>query len=215
MKTSESIKTISPALLAAQRAIESASKASTNPFFKSKYADLPTVIASVKPALNDNNIVFLQVVGHNSEGATLTTRLLHESGEWIEDTAPIVCKDAADPQKVGSGLTYMRRYALSAMVGLPAEDDDGNAAAKPKKAKAPQDKPQDDSPAVTVTQVSELVDKWKEFSPLVDDVTPAETAKRLFVEWAQDITLVKKDLSDRRAWTAEMLEACNKTLEKA
>jgi len=132
MNTSESITAIAPALLAAQKAIDAVVNDGVNPFYNnSTYARLAAVIGGVKPALNDNGIMFLQAIGHDGNGATITTRLLHESGEWIEDTAPVVCKKFYDPQALGSGLTYMKRYALVALVGLPTVDeidDDGAAA---------------------------------------------------------------------------------------
>lgn len=130
MKTSESITKISPALVNAQKDFLSAKKTSDNPFFKSKYADLQSVISTVKGSLNDNGIAFLQSPTE-SEGDVLklTTRLLHESGEWIEDTAvcPLVKRD---PQAFGSALSYLRRYSLSAMCGIYQADDDGNDGSK-------------------------------------------------------------------------------------
>jgi len=130
MKTSESITKISPALVNAQKDFLSAKKSSDNPFFKSKYADLQSVISAVKESLNENGIAFIQSPTE-SEGDVLklTTRLLHESGEWIEDTAvcPLVKRD---PQAFGSALSYLRRYSLSAMCGIYQADDDGNEATK-------------------------------------------------------------------------------------
>ena len=136
MKTSESITKLAQALIKAQSEITFAVKDSENPFFKSKYADLPSVIDAVKPALNSNGIVFIQSPSPASEGlVALTTRLIHESGEWIEDTAvaPMVKND---PQAYGSAITYLRRYSLAAITGLYQDDDDANHAthsAKPVK----------------------------------------------------------------------------------
>ena len=130
MKTSESITKIASALVSAQKDFLSAKKTSDNPFFKSKYADLQSVISAVKESLNENGIAFIQSPTE-SEGDVLklTTRLLHESGEWIEDTAvcPLVKRD---PQAFGSALSYLRRYSLSAMCGIYQADDDGNEATK-------------------------------------------------------------------------------------
>jgi hypothetical protein len=128
MKTSESIKQIAGALLEAQKAITFAVKDAKNPFFKTMYADLPTVIDAVKPALNDAGISFVQSASPSESGTlALTTRLLHVSGEWIEDTAitPLVKND---PQSYGSAITYLRRYSLAAMTGLYQDDDDGHSA---------------------------------------------------------------------------------------
>ena len=135
MKTSESLSKISAALLEAQRAITFASKDASNPAFKnSKYADLPSVIDAIKPALNESGIAFLQTFSPSDAGfIAVTTRLMHESGEWIEDTATIPLPKC-DPQGYGSAATYGRRYSLAAITGLYQDDDDGNAASGPKTA---------------------------------------------------------------------------------
>lgn len=126
MKTSESIKAIAPALLAAQQAIEAATKDAVNPHFKHKYADLQAVIGAVKEPLNDNGIVFLQALGYDPVAtmALVETTLLHQTGEFISTTTPIYCAKPNDPQAFGSGVTYSKRYALQALLGLPTEDDD-------------------------------------------------------------------------------------------
>lgn len=130
MKTSETLTKISPALLKAQKEITFAAKDTNNPFFKSKYADLPCVIDAIKKPLNDNGIVFVQSASPSDPGyLSMTTRLIHESGEWIEDTATIPLPKS-DPQGYGSASTYGRRYGLAAITGLYQDDDDGNAATK-------------------------------------------------------------------------------------
>ena len=129
MKTSESIKEIAGALLKAQKAIKAAIKDANNPHFKSKYADLSSVIDAVKAPLNDNSIIFTQGVGSNDNGVTVETMLLHVSGEWISETLTVPVQKN-DAQGVGSAITYGRRYGLQALCGVPAEDDDGNAATK-------------------------------------------------------------------------------------
>lgn len=140
MKTSESIIEISKALLKVQRSITFAHTDSDNPFFKSKYADLPTVIDAVKPQLNDNEIVYIQTPSPSEAGTlALTTRLLHVSGEWIEDMA-VVPLPKADPQGYGSAMTYARRYSLAAITGLYQDDDDGNAASLSKSVAMPKAK---------------------------------------------------------------------------
>lgn len=135
MKTSETIAKLATALLEAQKAITFAAKDAANLFFKSKYADLPTVIDAIKPALNAAGVVFIQTASPSEPGTlSLTTRLIHTSGEWIEDTAtaPLVKND---PQGYGSAITYLRRYSLAAITGLyqddDDDDDDGNAASAP------------------------------------------------------------------------------------
>lgn len=125
MKTSESIKAISTALVKAQKEIKAVTKDAANPFFKSKYADLPAVIEAIKKPLNDNGIVFLQPV----DGEVVRTRLIHESGEWIEDDGvKIICAKPNDPQAQGSAITYARRYGLMSFLSIPTEDDDAESA---------------------------------------------------------------------------------------
>lgn len=128
MKTSETLTKIAPALLAAQKAVGNAKKQATNPHFKSKYANLEAVIEAVKDALNDNGIAIIQTVGEVGAGTICVgTRLMHESGEYIEDmaSAPLSKQDA---QGVGSAVTYLRRYSLAAICSITQEDDDGESA---------------------------------------------------------------------------------------
>ena len=129
MKTSESIKHIAEALVSAQKEIKFATKDSTNPHFKSKYANINSVIEAVKAPLNNNNIAILQSLSPSDDNKLhLTTRLLHSSGEWIEDTA--VCPiQKQDPQGLGSAISYIRRYSISSLCALYADDDDGQSAA--------------------------------------------------------------------------------------
>jgi hypothetical protein len=129
MKTSESIKQIAEALVSAQKEIRFAAKDSTNPHFKSKYANINSVIEAVKKPLNDNGIAILQSLSPSDDNKLhLTTRLLHSSGEWIEDTA--VCPiQKQDPQGLGSAISYIRRYSISSLCALYADDDDGQSAA--------------------------------------------------------------------------------------
>lgn len=127
MKTSDSIQKIGAALVGAQEEIRFAIKDSTNPHFKSRYADLGSVIDAIKKSLNDNGIAFIQMPTESETGTlALSTRLIHNSGEWIEDTA--VCPlQKNDPQGYGSALTYLRRYSLASVTGLYQDDDDGES----------------------------------------------------------------------------------------
>jgi hypothetical protein len=129
MKQSESIATLAAAFVKAQAAMEGAKKEATNPFFKSKYADLGEVWRVVKEAFAPHGLSVIQLpeTCPTTGTVTLTTTLLHESGEWLSGTMPVrVAKD--DPQGVGSGITYARRYALAALCGVVADaDDDGEA----------------------------------------------------------------------------------------
>lgn len=129
---SPSISLLAGALVKAQQALKPAIKDSANPFFKSKYADLGSVWDACRDALQSNGLSVVQFPGFTEAGAALlTTILLHESGEWISGTAGAPL-NKADAQSMGSAITYLRRYALAAVVGVVTEDDDGNAASQPK-----------------------------------------------------------------------------------
>ena len=131
MKTSESISKLANSLLSAQKAITFAAKDAVNPHFKNKYANLESVIDAIKSPLNDNGILFTQAFSPSEHGyLALTTRLIHCSGEFIEDTLTLPLQKN-DAQGYGSAATYARRYALSAITGLYQADDDGEEAAKP------------------------------------------------------------------------------------
>ena len=131
MNKSESIKTIAPALLKAQEEMGDAKKGATNPFFKSKYADLNSVREAVIPALNSNGISILQPTTTIEGRPFVETILLHESGEWISSLTEIICNKQNDAQSHGSGLSYARRYAISSIMNIGASDDDGQDAVKP------------------------------------------------------------------------------------
>lgn len=118
---------IAKALVGFQADMENVTKDATNPFFKSKYATLEAILTAAKPHLKKHGLAIVQLP--NADG--LTTIILHESGEQLQATAWLVTKDQT-PQGQGSAITYMRRYALSAALGIATEDDDdGNEASKP------------------------------------------------------------------------------------
>ena len=126
---------LAAALCKVQGALVGAIKDSNNPFFKSKYADLASVWESCRAQLAANNLCVIQTTAEAADGAVLITTLAHSSGEWIRSVLPIKVKDNS-PQAQGSGLTYARRYALAAIVGVSQIDDDAEAAqgrAAPKK----------------------------------------------------------------------------------
>lgn len=127
---SESIKELATALAKAQGAIKGALKDSSNPFFKSKYADLASVVEAIREQLSTNGLSYVQVSHDKEESATIETLILHSSGEWLSCGPVSVPVTKADAQGFGSAMTYARRYSLSAAFGVAPEDDDGNAAAK-------------------------------------------------------------------------------------
>jgi len=141
MKTSESIVKIAQALNKAQAELGSVVKGSDNPYYNSKYADINDVIKTIKETLNKHEITFIQpLMVREVAGQKVTvveTVLLHNSGEFISSETEVVVKDNGDAQKYGAAITYSRRFGLQSIVGLPAEDDDGNTATGKEVKKAP------------------------------------------------------------------------------
>lgn len=140
MNQSPEINELATALAAFQGEVEAVAKGEFNPFFKSKYAGLPEVVKTASPILAKHGLSVMQMLGFDGEFDLLSTRVLHTSGQYIQDTARMhLAKD--DSQGHGSAVTYMRRYAYMAALGLVADvDDDGNAASKQAPTSAPQTK---------------------------------------------------------------------------
>lgn len=127
MKQSESISKLAAALCKAQSSMGGAIKDSANPFFKSKYADLGAVVKAVKEPFAENGLAYVQFPIASDNRIGISTRLMHTSGEWLEQDFSIPYSQI-DPQKAGSVLTYFRRYSLAAVAGVPQVDDDAEAA---------------------------------------------------------------------------------------
>lgn len=189
-----------------QAELKPAIKGNTNPYFKSRYADLQACWDCCREALVKNGLSVVQGSREsNGEIVTVDTRLMHASGQWIESS--LTMKPAkADPQGVGSAVTYARRYALSAILGIVAdEDDDGNAAThnEPKKALSVAEK------VTGAAKVEPLISKESEsFLTLAD---PA-LVDRVLVKFghvaigdltetqaAKGITFIKAEMAKREA----------------
>jgi hypothetical protein len=121
---------LSGSLVRALSEIEGAAKDKVNPHFKSKYADIASVIDAIKPVLAKHDLGFTQHSQPSEAGVIVETVLHHAGGETLSMGSLYVPANKNDPQGFGSALTYARRYALMTAFGVPAEDDDGNAAAK-------------------------------------------------------------------------------------
>jgi hypothetical protein len=167
VKHSEQINELATALAKAQAKIEGATKDKTNPHFRSSYADLASVWDACRSALTSNGLSVSQTAGASEDGRVrVTTILMHSSGQWLcDDLVMKPVKD--DPQGVGSCITYARRYALAAIVGVAPEDDDGNAASLPQKttisvAPAGYGDWRDDLAAVAEQGTDALQKAWKE-----------------------------------------------------
>lgn len=138
------------AFVKAQRDFSPALKTNTNPHFKSKYADLSACVEAVIDALHKNGIAMIQKQHPHEGGVSVETVFIHESGESMSAGVLTVPASKQDPQGYGSALTYARRYSLMAACGIAPEDDDGNAASKPRTA-----------PAQAVDHVREIQDGIK------------------------------------------------------
>ena len=141
MYQSEQINELVGALSKAQGEMNNAKKDSSNPFYNSKYADLGSVWEACREALSKNGLAIIQTTNNLENELYLVTTLAHSSGQWMKSYLPIKYNDSGveinkygketkiNPlHKMGSSLTYLRRYALSAIVGVaPDDDDDGNS----------------------------------------------------------------------------------------
>jgi hypothetical protein len=139
---SDKVDKLAPALLEAQKAIRGAKKDAENPFLKNKYADLASVFEAVKKPLNEQGIIIIQGMGAVDGKTTMTTVLMHTSGQFIAAEGflpPIDPKGINAAQAMGSAISYMKRYQLQAIAGCvgDGEDDDGQAAGSSEPPPAP------------------------------------------------------------------------------
>lgn len=115
-------------LLEFQQKVEAIKKDSQNPFFKSNYFDINSLLEEIKPLLNELGLVILQPLSHLGERTSLKTLIIDgETGETILESETLLPENV-DPQKMGSSITYFRRYSLQSLLLLQAEDDDANNA---------------------------------------------------------------------------------------
>lgn len=126
MEKSESIKSLAAAMSKAQGEIENAGKNSTNPHFKSKYADLAEVLNTIRPVFAANGLAIMQFPSYDNDIASVETIITHSSGEWLSNIASAKV-GRPDAQGIGSATTYLRRYSAAAAAGIAQEDDDANA----------------------------------------------------------------------------------------
>ena len=193
MIQSESIGKLAEALSKAQAVMEGASKDSSNPFFKSKYADLSAVWDACRKPLTDNGLSVVQTsvfIPEHPDMVCIETTLMHSSGEW--KAGRLAVKPVkSDPQSVGSCITYLRRYSLQSMAGIAPEDDDGNAASgkvEEKKKAAPVEPPKV-SPPPPVSTVAEK-------PPTVKLATPEQVQKIQIIMKERGFTTRQSILED-------------------
>jgi hypothetical protein len=123
------MKDLFAALVQCQGELGAALKDATNPHFKSKYADLASVVGAIKPVASKHGLGYVQCFHPSEGGVTVETIIVHTSGEHFSTGPLFVPATKQDAQGYGSAITYARRYSLQTAFGVPADDDDGNAAA--------------------------------------------------------------------------------------
>lgn len=153
---SEQTNEISAALAKAQGSMKPVPFDRTNPHFKNKYASLSAFVEAIRKALADNGIAYTQTTQTRDGAFVLVTTLRHSSGQWISSDWPLV---VARPQEMGAALTYARRYCLSAICGVAADDDD-DAESVPDNQNAPP-LPKRENPHVT--RVNDVTDRRPRF----------------------------------------------------
>ena len=181
---------IATALVKAQKAFGPALKSSTNPHFKSRYADLAACVEAVIAGLNDNGIALIQKCYDCANGVMVETMFVHESGEMLECGILHVPASKQDPQGYGSALTYARRYSLMAACGIAPEDDDGNASRKT-----------EIKSNVSESQVADLIAAMDETNTL-DELQ--KTYKAAYAAAAGDPTWQKQVMAKKDAKKAQL-----------
>lgn len=174
---------IATALVKAQRAFAPALKTSTNPHFRSRYADLAACVEAVIDALNANGIALVQRTHDCDNGVAVETLLVHESGESISGGILHVPAAKQDPQGYGSALTYARRYSLMAACGIAPEDDDANAASKSRPGAIPRVSKPSVSPEEEIAPGSDPAPSQKDIERATAIIRACKTLVNLQVEW--------------------------------
>lgn len=196
MDKSDTIASLAKALSLAQGEMKAAAMNAVNPFLKNKYADLGSVIEAARPVLVKNGLSFTQLVYRDETGIGVETVLLHASGEWISSRLSVEVgeeRGKSTAQVAGSVITYLRRYALAAILGIYADEDtDGNGHEK-----QPQKRETEPAPVVPASQKglmhptedrpsdglltrwAQLVDEAQTLGIPVTEISPEITAAEL------------------------------------
>ena len=190
------MKQVAAALVKAQKEFGPALKTSTNPHFRTKYADLSACIEAVVDGLNNNGIFLMQLTDEHPDGIKIQTVFVHESGEQMSSGWLFVPAAKADPQGFGSALTYARRYSLMTTCGIAPEDDDANST-RPPAPKAP-------APPVPVPKVVQ---------PVVPAAAPAKKLEGVAGQWQLKVSTQPETTIDD--WAVSVLKVTNFALEMA
>lgn len=173
---SDSVAKLADALAKAQAVMKAATINKTNPHFKNRYADLAAVLEAIRKPLSDNGLSITQTTEVRDGGFVLVTTLRHSSGEWISSEYPLPV--AAKPQELGSALTYARRYSLSAMACIAADEDDDAEGARQQGQTAAPVSPRNSKPnAVKPQTVEAPVD------PQTGEVSPHKITAADHITW--------------------------------
>jgi hypothetical protein len=136
MKTSDNVDKIFPAFVAFQAEMPPVPKDSINPHFRNKYASLGAITEATRPVLAKHGLAYTQGMAIVDGVQVMFTRIIHQSGQWMEDGGYALNPSKNDPQGMGSAVTYARRYTIGSTLGIITEDDDdGNRASEPAPAK--------------------------------------------------------------------------------
>lgn len=209
MERSESIGALAAALAEAQGEFPVVAKESSNPFFKSKYAELSTIVRTIQPVLRKHGLSVTQLTEDGENGVSVRTVLMHKTGEYISGVLRMrPVKD--DPQGIGSAITYARRYGLSAILGIATDDDDDGAAASgttsksqtQKKQEAKKTPPADD----TRPTAEEKAKVWNRYLKVVGNQQHAINAAKKVTggkgssDWTRDdLNAIMRDADERES----------------
>lgn len=192
------MKNIATALVKAQKEFGPALKTSTNPHFRSRYADLSACVEAVLDALNNNGIYLMQLTEEHEAGVKVATTFIHESGEQLSGGSLFMPATKHDAQGFASALSYARRYSLMAACAIAPEDDDGNAASKP-------------APVVAPKPVPKPVEAPKPPAPTLS--APPKKVEGVDKEWQLKVS-AQPD-TDFADWLAVLVEATVTALDTA
>jgi hypothetical protein len=209
MRTSEAIDALSAAMAAAQGEMKPAIKDATNPHFKSKYADLSSVFEAVRGPFAKHGLSVWQELGNADGGVTVSTRVVHKTGQWVEFGPLYVPAGKQDAQGLGSAATYARRYGLASALGVCAdEDDDGHAAASgngggrlPAQPAAPAPKSADVPWTIKATSPEDFAKKFVERMAKAPDV---QAATKLHDDNDANLKSLSKELYESCALAYDM-----------
>jgi hypothetical protein len=203
MNQSDQINELMAALSKAQGQMSGAVKDSDNPFFKSKYADLSSVWEACRQPLSANGLAIVQTPNINEAGDMyLVTTLGHTSGQWMRSTLPVKLSATKEGrinelQLLGSALTYLRRFALAAMVGVaPSDDDDGNESGKSATYVSKPAPKQITQPVKTALPEEELAPTKDELLDILSECDPAY--KKMIMKSLEDLKKPIEDLTSAK-----------------